>query len=175
MFFEVIHSSDSKECFRYSTRLTRSLSDESIIAFKLKVDWVLQEWNLGDAYFLEIGDIVYVMRMFPFWYEITKWPEWITFKNWAWRANLLWKWIAWAVEYFILSQFSNQAFLVHDDEEQSPLRRKQLEAYWTAQAWESITNYLTFLRRAVFSSFFVIKKMPSWIMDPEILQLSEKE
>lgn len=108
MFFEVTHSLDSKEYFRYGTRLTKKLSNESIIAFKLKVDWVLQEWNLGDAYFLKIGNNVHLMRMFPYWYEIKKWPQGISFKSWEWRSVLLWKWIAGAFEYFVLSQLGGK-------------------------------------------------------------------
>lgn len=177
MFFEVTHSSDSKEYFRYGTRLTKNLSNESIIAFKLKVDWVLHEWDLGDAYYLRIRDIIYVMRMFPYGYEIKNWPEWVFFKSREWRAALLWKWIAWAVEYFILSQFSNQTFLIHDDEEQSPLRRKQLEKYWLRWGWNSTSSYLEALRRSLFSPSFEIERMPPWITNEqktEILQLREK-
>lgn len=177
MFFEVVHTSDSKEYFRYRTRLTRSVSDESIIAFRLKVDWILHEWDLWDAYFLQTGTDICIMRMFPFWYEIKKSSSGIIFNNWKWRSELLWKWIAGAFEYLILRQFSDRTLLVHDEEEQKSLRRAQLEKYWVKSSWETIQSYLESFRRSLMSPYFKIEKMPSWIIDEqkaEILQLHKK-
>ncbi len=175
MFFEVHAHTESElrgSVYRnYSTKLSRTMSKRAIAVLSLKhFPKELPTWFLGWPIEFEenrsVSD-VHVHRMYPFGIDVWKRSWYETGKN-----QLLWKWIWGVLEYLLLSQFSPD-FSVSHDFSMTQKRREQLKKYWALRPMK-LGRYLSAFSSTLRSPHFSIMKFPSWITDPEILQLWEK-
>ncbi len=179
MFLEVLDYSldpnQPKTKMSYKTQLSSHLHHEATLGLKLKIDWLLQEWELGDLLFSLHDKTITTTRIFPFWKWILYSDTWVRFEKDSWRSMLLWKWIAWAIEWLILYRFRElwKDFIVQRDYFDSALRTKQLSRYGLS-FWESLNTYMNALHMSLYSPHFSVVRFPSWVTDPEILQLREK-
>lgn len=175
MFFEVhseavVHLRGST--FKtYKTKISRTANNRAIAILALKdftekiptgFLWWIMEFEENPL----ISDI-HIHRMYPFWIDVRK-PSWYE----SGKDELLWKWIWWAIECILLSQFSADFSLSHDST-MTLARREQLKKYWAIRP-KRLSIYIWNLSSALSSPHFKIIKFPDWITEPEILQLSEK-
>lgn len=186
MFFEVfedkiVHSpSEMREVsYHYRTSLCAEPNQDALLTLDLQRSLDLKEWKLGDIEFLSRSADISAACFFPFWHWIYKIRHWnnsgIIFKTAPWRASLLRKWIAWFVEAILLMRYDPCNSVCKHFKGESVLREEQARKYGTTGRMV-MREYLQLLQPALENNpNFKPVTFPSWINNPEILQLSEKE
>ncbi len=178
MFLEVCQNWKRKgqEVVSYDTILTIRLREHAVCALQILDDHDLEANPLGCINLRNVANQGIIIPWFihPFWDKFEKKGRWIHFQERPWWRNLLRKWIAGALEYFIFSQFSEKKLEVLNSWNISALRWAWLRKR-KIREYEPIGRYLLKLRSCLSSPSFRIVKFPPWITDPDILALWEQK